>query len=194
MVNVSPAKRSALVPLTCAAVEETSTNVVSSIYRRSMSLITTKQVIIFVKLAHSLLSLSDFPKSKVFDFWSKIDHDWAEQWGAGLSMRILASFISFAEISPSLLSKSSFLESFFSVLGFPSSDNSDSFGFNFCLAPYFVLIRFFSSVVCMLSSKSFFFEQALIISSASCLTFNFGGGKNTILLPFLFGHVMIFQF
>jgi len=185
---------SALVPITWAAVDETSINVDSSIDSLSIRFITTKQVIILVKLAHSLFSLSAFPNKSVFDFWSKIDHDCAEQWGAGLSIRIFASLISFAEISPSNISN--FL-SFLSEL-YASSNKSDSFPLSFGLVPFFVpVFRFFSSVVCMVSSVSLLRWHEFIISSGSCsllLFFNFGGGKYTRFLPFLFGIVKYFQF
>jgi hypothetical protein len=68
MVSVSPVIRSALVPMTLAAVLDTSTKVSSSIFNLCISFITVKQVMIFVRLAHSLLSLSAFPNNRVFDF------------------------------------------------------------------------------------------------------------------------------
>ena len=98
IVKVSPSTSSALVPLTLAASCPTVIRVSYSILNLSINLRTQKQVMIFVRLAHSRRSLSILPNNRVFVFWSKIDHAWALQCGAGLSMRILASLISLAEI------------------------------------------------------------------------------------------------
>ena len=56
-------------------------------------------VMIFVRLAHSLRSFSIFPKSRELVFWSNTAHDYALQWGAGLSIKILACRISLAGMS-----------------------------------------------------------------------------------------------
>ena len=64
---------------------------------------------ILVRLATSRLSFSFFPNSIPLAFWSKMAQDCALQWGAGLSIRILASLISLAGMSLSPMIRGSFL-------------------------------------------------------------------------------------